>query len=205
MIGVLNIGIGNIRSVLNAVVETGFEAEVVDSHAALGALSHFIIPGVGQFATAMRNLRDKGLRDAIVDFAGSGRPVLGICLGMHILADLGAEGGESNGLGLIPGCVDRLLVNNNLRLPHVGWNTVTKTRDHPILGGLKPDRDFYFVHSHGFACEDPNDIMAVTDYGEEFPCIVGRDNVVGFQFHPEKSQVNGLQLIETFCGWDGAC
>lgn len=203
MIGILDMDMGNLRSVANAVYQLGFDPEVVTQPAGLDGVSHLIIPGVGQFATAMRHIQALELYEPVRAFAASGRPVLGICLGMQLLAGTGSEGGEHAGLGLVPGQVRRL--SDGLRIPHVGWNRAILCRSHPVLGGLKPDRDFYFVHSYAYCCDDAADVVAETDYGSRFASIVGRGNVIGFQFHPEKSQVNGLRLIENFCNWDGQC
>ena len=203
-VGILDLGTGNLRSVANAVSQLGYDPVMI-ADGSLGELTHLIIPGVGQFAAAMGALQERGFLEELRSYANSGRPLLGICLGMHILATRGTEGGLTEGLALVPGLVDRLTPGEGIRVPHVGWNTVRPGRPHPLLTGLKPDRDFYFVHSYVFHCENSSDILAETEYGAVFPSIVGRGNVVGFQFHPEKSQVNGLKLLENFCGWDGRC
>ncbi len=196
---------GNLRSVANAVYQMGFDSRVVSTGGQLDDVSHLIIPGVGQFAAAMRHVAERELHDPVRVFSDSGRPVLGICLGMQLLATTGKEGGDTEGFGLIQGRVERLPEIPGLRIPHVGWNRAMLRRQHPILEGLKPDRDFYFVHSYAFRADREADILAETDYGEPFVSMVACDSVVGLQFHPEKSQVNGLRLIENFCNWDGAC
>ncbi len=205
MIGVLDYGMGNLRSIYNAIEETGNDAVLVDETEAFDDLSHLIIPGVGHFRTAMAHLRQRELETAIKAYAGSGRPLLGVCLGMQILAAAGTEGGAEEGLNLIPATVQPLSASDTLRIPHVGWNTVVFHRPHPIVDGIKEGRDFYFVHSFSMQCEATDDVVATTEYGAEFVSIVGQNNVVGFQFHPEKSQINGLQLLENFCDWDGQC
>lgn len=203
MIGILDLEIGNLRSVTNAVYRLGFDPKLVSKPEELTDLTHLIIPGVGQFATAMRHAGERALVQPVKEFASAGRPTLGICLGMQLLATYGIEGGEVDGFDLIPGKVRRLSVEGGLRLPHVGWNRVILRHAHPVLEGLKPDRDFYFVHSYSFDCRDPEDALAETDYGARFVSVVARENVVGFQFHPEKSQANGLRLLERFCQWNG--
>jgi glutamine amidotransferase len=122
---------------------------------------------------------------------------------MQLLSATGEEGGEGEGLGLIPGEVRRLDPAGGLALPHVGWNTTCFRAPHPVFKNVKDGLDFYYVHTYGFRCEDPAHVLAVTEYGQEVASIVGRDNIIGFQFHPEKSQANGLRLLENFCAWNG--
>jgi len=196
---------GNLRSVSKAVYTLGHDFTLVDATAQLDDVSHLIVPGVGSYRTAMEHVEGRGLRSSIRRFAQSGRPVLGICLGMEILSEWGDEGGESQGLGLIPGRVVRMAPERDLALPHVGWNTTRFRAEHPLFRGVRNGLDFYYVHSYHLRCDDPNDVLATTDYGQEVASIVGRGNVVGFQFHPEKSQGNGLRLIENFCDWNGKC
>ena len=205
MIGIVDIGVCNLRSISNAVEEVGFDASIEEESRFSESLTHLILPGVGNFHAVMERLERKGFKEAIRDFAESGRPVLGICLGMQLLSSTGAEGGTSEGLGLIPGHVERLAESPEYRVPHIGWNTISARRAHPVFEGLKPDRDFYFVHLYEMKCNDDDDVIAVTDYGKPVCAVVGRRNVIGFQFHPEKSQVNGLKLLENFCNWDGRC
>lgn len=205
MIGILDIGMGNLRSVCNAVYQNGFDPVVVDSAAAFDDLTHLIIPGVGNFGAAVPELEKRQLRDPILDFAKGGRPLLGTCLGMQLMMGIGEEGGMHHGLGLIEGRVTRLDVGPGLRIPHVGWNELDVSRPHPVFSGIKTRCDFYFVHSYAVRCDNALDVLATTDYGGLVTAAIGRANVVGVQFHPEKSQVNGLRLIENFCRWDGTC
>ncbi len=129
---------------------------------------------------------------------------MGICLGMQILADMGTEGGDIQGLGLIPGRVVPIDAPG-LSLPHVGWNNVHQTQPHPLLESIRNNVDFYFVHSYRFETEDSRHVLARTEYGSWFPSFVAKGNVAGAQFHPEKSQANGLRLLDNFCCWDGTC
>lgn len=205
MIGIVKMPIGNLQSMWNALYENGLDPVLVDEKTDLDDLTHLIVPGVGHFRAVMQNLESRGLDKLIVDFAKSGRPTMGVCVGMQLLATLGTEGEATNGLGIIPGHVDRLPEDGGLRLPHVGWNTMHIKRAHPVFDGIKPNRDFYFVHSYAFKTDDPADSLCDTDYGVPFTSVVGRANVIGLQFHPEKSQVNGIRLIENFCNWDGQC
>lgn len=205
MIAILNIGMGNLRSVENAVYQNGFDPVVVNDTKMLDDFTHLIIPGVGNFGAAMPEIERRGLRLPILDFVASGRPLLGACLGMQLMMTIGEEGGMNQGLGLIPGKVSRLQPEGRLRVPHVGWNLLEIQRPHPVFEGIKKGRDFYFVHSYATQCNSPEDVLGTTDYGGKVTAVIGRANVIGFQFHPEKSQVNGLKLIENFCLWDGKC
>ena len=204
MIGILDIGMGNLRSVQNAVYQNGFDPVVVHAAAEFDDLTHLILPGVGNFSAAMPEIETRALRQPILDFVASGRPLLGTCLGMQLLMGVGEEGGLHAGLGLIHGRVTRLAAEG-LRLPHVGWNVLNMTRPHPVYEGIKKGRDFYFVHSYAAVCEEESDLLGSTEYGGPVTAVIGRANVVGIQFHPEKSQVNGLRMIENFCNWDGQC
>lgn len=204
-IGILRMPIGNLQSVWNAVHELGFDPVFVDESGDYESLSHLIIPGVGNFRAVMSHLVARNIPARVREFAASKRPILGICAGMQLLARTGTEGGETQGLALIDARVDKLPDGQGLRLPHVGWSTVRIRRPHPIFKGLKSDRDFYFVHSYAMHVENERDWLGETRYGEPFVSVVGSGNVVGMQFHPEKSQVNGLKLLENFSRWDGRC
>ena len=206
IVGILKMPMGNLRSAYNAVYENGFDPVFVDKDHSFDDLSHLIVPGVGNFRAVMEHLKKDGLAPRIRDFAASHRPVLGICAGMQLLAERGTESGETEGLGLVHGTVERLPNHEKaLVLPHVGWSTVEFRFDHPVTHGIKPGRDFYFVHSYALQTDRPEEALGETEYGTRFVSIVTRGNVVGFQFHPEKSQSNGLKLIENFCRWDGRC
>jgi len=205
MIAILDAHAGNIRSVFNAVYGLGYDVDVV-SHLNNGDdYTHLIIPGVGSFYSVMSAVNSSSLRSEIVEFSESGRPTLGICLGMQMFADWGSEGGGSEGLGLIHGKVDSMDCADGLLMPHVGWNTVSFNMRHPCFEGIKDNVDCYFVHSYHFRCVDYKNVYASTDYGAEFSSVVGKGNVVGVQFHPEKSQSNGIKMIDNFCSWDGEC
>jgi glutamine amidotransferase len=205
-IGLLKSPIGNLQSAYNALYHVGLNPVWVDEDfRSDDDLSHLIVPGVGHFGAVMAYLNESGFSDRIRSFAASGRPLLGICVGMQVLASKGTEGGETPGLGLIDARVERLPEENGLTLPHVGWNNVALTADHPVFVDIKPNRDFYFVHSYGVTTVNEVDSLGTTVYGRRFASIIGRDNVLGFQFHPEKSQANGLKLLENFCFWDGQC
>lgn len=203
-IGILDYGMGNISSVANALAHLGYDYAVVNTPEMIQACSHLIIPGVGAYAKAMENIRSLNVIASLKLHVEKQKPLLGICLGMQILSDRGMEGGASEGLGFIGGTVDYFDIKD-LPIPHVGWNSLIRKLPHPIFAGVKPHVDFYFVHSYVFNCDNDQDILAAADYGVIFPAIVAKDNIVGIQFHPEKSQDNGLLLIENFCEWDGKC
>lgn len=205
VIGIMKMPIGNLQSAWNALHELAFDPLWMDETSDYDDLTHLIVPGVGHFGAVMGHLEARGLPARIRAFAATGRPLLGICVGMQLLADTGTEGGETPGLGLVRGRVEKLPNGDGLRLPHVGWSSVEIRNPHPVFEGLKTNRDFYFVHSFAMKVESPGDCLGETTYGRPFASIVGHANVVGFQFHPEKSQVNGLKLLENFCYWDGRC
>jgi imidazole glycerol-phosphate synthase subunit HisH len=189
---------GNLRSVLNALEAIGVEAYLAPSPEAVGDAERLILPGVGAFGDGMRNLRERGFVEAMPDLLDNGRPLLGICLGMQMLASVSEEHGEHEGLDLIPGTVRRLDPGGGLRVPHVGWNEVHQVRPSPLLDGIASGRDFYFVHSYALRCDDPADAVATVPYGEDVVAAVARGNVAGVQFHPEKSQKAGFQLLRNF-------
>jgi glutamine amidotransferase len=204
MIGIIDIGMGNLRSVENAVYEQGFDPIRIDAPEQFDEATHVILPGVGHFSTAMKALRSHGLVDALAQFAlEQKKPLLGICLGMQLLLSHSEEG-DTSGLNFIEGEVRRFS-GINLRVPHVGWNELVFESQHPVLSGLKSGDDFYFVHSYFASTQVPSETITTTEYGSRFASVVSKNNIVGIQFHPEKSQAKGLQIIENFCDWDGSC
>jgi imidazole glycerol-phosphate synthase subunit HisH len=205
VIGILDLGMGNLRSLSNAVYHNGFDFEIISDASRFDDLTHLLIPGVGNFAAAMKSFEAGRWRTAVHAFAQTGRPMLGVCLGMQLLAAKGTESGLSDGIGFIPGTVERMEPGAGFRIPHIGWNVLNTRRAHPVFEGLKASRDFYFVHSYAVNCENTAHVLGETDYGGPVTAVIGRDNIVGFQFHPEKSEKNGLMLLENFCNWDGKC
>ncbi len=204
LVGILDFKMGNLRSVANAVYESGFDYQFISCPSEIDKVSHLILPGVGYFSTAMEHLAQQDLIQAVKNFVmEEKKPTLGICLGFQLLSDFSEEG-DCSGLGLIAGTVKKFKVDDKI-IPHTGWNSVLFTTEHPVLAGIKPDRDFYFVHSYYFVTSDTSSQLCMTDYGERFCSGVFLDNLIGFQFHPEKSQNNGLKIIENFCRWDGKC
>jgi imidazole glycerol-phosphate synthase subunit HisH len=203
-VGIIDIGIGNLGSIAGAVTSLGFDVVPIRRPSDLAQAELAILPGVGAFSHAMDKIDRAQLRQPLRQWVEAGKPLLGICLGMQLLFDSGNEGGDAQGLGLIPGVIRRLPEEDGPRLPHVGWNEIALHSAHPVMKDVKQGVDFYFVHSYAADC-DPSSIVASTDYGIRFPSIVARGSVVGTQFHCEKSQRNGLQLLEAFCWWNGQC
>jgi glutamine amidotransferase len=194
VIAILDYGMGNLRSVAKAVERVGGRPEIVSSPAEAMGADALVVPGVGAFGACMAGLRATGLDGAIAAFARAGRPVFGVCLGMQVLFD-GSEEGSGEGLRLIPGVVKRLA--GPVKVPHMGWNNVEWTADHPYTGGVPSGAWFYFVHS--FAVEArPRDTVGVTEYGYRFSAAVAAGSVFATQFHPEKSGQAGLALYEAF-------
>lgn len=205
-VGIIDVGIGNIGSLQGSLFNQGWETTLVKRTKEINEkITHLILPGVGSFSEGMFRLNETDLVSEIYNYVLSGRPLLGICLGMQLLANEGSEGKLTKGLGLIEGKVDVINVKKEFRLPHIGWNTLNKTTNHPILNGIKPNVDFYFVHSYAFKEKNIENRIGTTHHGVEFTSFVAKNNVVGVQFHPEKSQKNGLKLIDNFCLWDGLC
>jgi glutamine amidotransferase len=195
---VVDYGMGNLASVGRALEECGASVVISDDADAIERAEALVIPGVGAFGDGMKNLNARHLSPSIRRAAEARVPVLGICLGMHLLADRGFEGGEAEGLGLVPGEVRRLDPQANERLPHVGWNEVQFERGGGLLDEIKSGTDFYFVHSYHLAPADERDVAARTPYCGGFVSVVGRDNVWGTQFHPEKSSRSGFHVLANF-------
>jgi imidazole glycerol-phosphate synthase subunit HisH len=198
-IAVLDYGMGNRRSVQKALEHVGASATITADHGEIRAADGVVVPGVGAFPRAMANLRAAGLDELIRERAASGVPILGICLGMQLLLESSEELGEPTaGLGLIAGEV-LALHSGALRIPHIGWNEVRFERDCPLTAGLPAGgAPFYHVHSLAAHPALASDRIASTEYGETFATIVGRDNVFGVQFHPEKSSLHGLRMLSNF-------
>jgi len=195
VIAVVDYGLGNLGSVIKAFRHVGAPVTLTGDPEALGAARALVLPGDGAFGTAMDELRARGLLDVIRDAVLTKKPLLGICVGMQLLFEGSEEHGRHEGLGILRGQVRRL--GGELPVPHMGWNRLQAVRRDPLLRGLVPGSHVYFVHSY-YCDADPEDVIATTDYGVAFPAIVGNGSVWGMQFHPEKSQLVGLRLIENF-------
>lgn len=208
---IIDYGSGNLRSAAKAFAraahDTGIDAEVTVTAdaAALAGASHIVLPGVGAFADCKRGLAAvSGMIEALEEqVIRGGKPFLGICVGMQLMADRGLEFETAEGLGWIPGDVVALTPSYPaLKVPHMGWNELQlKGADHPVLAGIESGDHAYFVHSYHLAASDPAQVLATVEYGGPVTAIVARDNLVGTQFHPEKSQEAGLRLIANFLGW----
>lgn len=203
IVGVLDIGMGNVRSIVNAVYEQGLDTKRVQTPNELDDISHLIIPGVGHFGYCARLLSESGFSEKIPEFIRSKRPVLGICIGMQLLFSSSEESNNTAGLNIFEHKLEKIKSRTH-RVPHMGWNEVIWQDHHPVIEGVKSGLDFYFVHSY-FLKGKVEHALSCTGYTEEFTSSVFKNNVIAFQFHPEKSQKNGLKLIENFCWWDGQC
>ena len=197
-VGIVNYGMGNLTSVGNAIVAVGGKAIILDSPNEITECSHLILPGVGAFGDAMRRLNDDGWREAMHQHAiEKEKPFLGICLGMQLLANTGTEHGSFEGLGWIPGRVTKLNANG-VRIPHIGWNDVELTTTTGLFTNVESGQDYYFVHSYAIRLADDSCVTGWCQYGERFAASLQVDNIFATQFHPEKSQKNGLKLLENF-------
>ena len=200
-VGIINYGMGNIGSVARALTLLDADAVVMESPGDFNRVERVILPGVGAFSAAMENLHKGGWVEAIDQHVRrGGMPLLGICLGMQLLADEGEENGLTRGLGLVHGRVVPFSKNAVERVPHVGWNEVVAMGNATLLAGIPQGTDFYFVHSYIFSADDPADVAAVSSYGGEFTAAIANGNVSGTQFHPEKSSRAGAKLLKNFVG-----
>lgn len=199
-VAIVDYGMCNLDSVTRAVEECGGRPVVTDQAANLAKARAIILPGVGAFADAMRNIRGRRLDEILGEQVLVKQiPFLGICLGMQLLATTGFEGGRTAGLGWIPGEVRRLTpTGEDTRIPHIGWNEVVAVRDSPLLKGIEHSGDFYFVHSYHLCVESDEHVVARTPYAGGFISVVQRDLIFGVQFHPEKSQRLGFRVLRNF-------
>jgi imidazole glycerol-phosphate synthase subunit HisH len=193
---VVDYGAGNLRSVEKALLSLGHPVLRTSEPADVRAAEALVLPGVGAAADTMRGLRTLGLDTAVCEYVQTGRPFLGVCMGLQALLGGSEEGGWQPCLDLVHGRVRRL--PDGLKVPHMGWNTVRQERPHPIFAGIPDEAYFYFVHSYYVVPDDPAVIAGTTDYGVRFPCVLIQDNAIGTQFHPEKSGDHGLRLYDNF-------
>lgn len=198
LLGIVDYGMGNIQSVANAFVALGGAPSVVGKPEEIAECDQLVLPGVGAFASAMQVLDRRGLIEPLNQFVSTGKPLLGICLGMQLVARSSQEDGEHQGLGWIDAHVVSLPARELLKIPHMGWNSVHARKSHPLLNEFEDGSDVYFVHGYHAVCEDPDDVLLVCDYGIEFVAAYARGNVMGVQFHPEKSQTVGLRMLANF-------
>ena len=195
MIAIIDYGMGNLHSVSKAVERLGYEAIVTADAKEIMEADGAILPGVGAFGDAMQNLKNTGLEEVTKFYAASGKPLLGICLGMQLLFSESEEYGPHEGLGLLPGKVIRF--KGDYKVPHMGWNKLSFLQDNPLVQGLQ-EGHVYFVHSFHAKPEQSSDLLSTSDYHQPVTAIVGRGNVYGMQFHPEKSGELGMGLLRNF-------
>lgn len=199
-VAVINYGMGNLGSVRRAFEDIGADVRIANHPAAIYDADRIVLPGVGAFAKGMECLTNAGWVSALREIVTQhGKPLLGICLGMQMLATTGLEGGETRGLGFIPGKVQRLdSIGCKFRIPHVGWNGVYYRKDDVLFNGIPDLSDFYFVHSYAFVPKNQDHLIATTSYDCEVTATIRNGNVFGCQFHPEKSSKAGRQLLKNF-------
>ena len=215
MIALIDYGISNLRSVQKAFAHMGVDVTLIDTPDQLAQADRLILPGVGAFRAGMDGLRVRGLIEPIKQAVVAGKPLIGICLGMQLLFESSDELGDTVGLGLLPGHVMKikmqdarsamqesdpslLITRHSLKIPHMGWNQLDLVRGHPLVNGVESGAYAYFVHSYAVYPAQRDIVIATTDYGGPFASIVGRGAICGLQFHPEKSQAVGLRLLQNF-------
>ncbi len=222
MVALIDYGIGNLRSMEKALLMVGADVVRTDRVDDIERADRVVLPGVGAFGACAAEIRRRGLEPALLNFIHSDRPFLGVCVGMQLLFEWSEELGEHSGFGVLPGRVvrfagapfeqstercdtvgpadpGRAAPDRPLKVPHMGWNAVSACRPSPLLENLERDAYFYFVHSYHARPSEQADVLALTRYGVPYSSIVNRNNVFGVQFHPEKSQKNGLQVLLNFC------
>ncbi|MFN7302385.1 MAG: imidazole glycerol phosphate synthase subunit HisH [Bacteroidota bacterium] len=203
MITIVDYGLGNLASIKNMIRKAGGRAEISSDPEAIRSADRLILPGVGHFAAGMANIRDRGLLPALNEIAlEKGRPVLGICLGMQLMSRHSEEG-NTGGLGWFDADIIRFRQDKlgGLKIPHMGWNEVKLKHVHPLFPERSAEERFYFVHSYHIRCDRQEDILATAHYGYDFTCAVSRNNIIGVQFHPEKSHRFGMEVMQRFIGW----
>ncbi len=202
-IAILDYGLANLRSVEKAFAKLGHGAAIVRHPDAARLADHVVLPGVGAIGDALANLRASGMDGVVLDHITRGRPLMGICLGLQMLFDVSHEGGRHKGLGILRGEVRRFDVDQTygLKVPHMGWNTLTTRQPSPLTDGLADDAAVYFVHGYHAVATDLSVVATTTSYGGDFVSSVAHENIVATQFHPEKSQAVGLHMLDKFAAW----
>ncbi|MBI2824328.1 MAG: imidazole glycerol phosphate synthase subunit HisH [Planctomycetia bacterium] len=198
MIAIIDYGMGNLRSVQKGFEKVGHAAAITSSPAEILAADRVVLPGVGAFEDAMRELRVRGLVDPVRQSVAAGKPFLGICLGMQLLFETGHENGRHEGLGILEGDVVRFSVPAGYKVPHMGWNQLEIVKPAPLLAGLAATPSVYFVHSYYVVPKDRSIVAAEASYPGPFTAMIWRDNLFATQFHPEKSQREGLKMLANF-------
>ncbi|MEN9511379.1 MAG: imidazole glycerol phosphate synthase, glutamine amidotransferase subunit [Bacteroidota bacterium] len=200
---IIDYGLGNLASIRNMIRKAGGKSEISADPAAVAAAEKLILPGVGHFAAGMENLRNSGLLPVLNEAVLEQKiPILGICLGMQLMAKHSEEG-DVEGLGWFDANIIRFRQEamGALKVPHMGWNEVKPTRPHPLFPNIQDPERFYFVHSYHWKCNNPEDALAHAHYGYDFTCAVSRENIAGMQFHPEKSHRFGMEMMHRFIQW----
>ena len=199
MVAIIDYGVGNLFSLKSSLREIGAEAVVTSDEKVIAEADRIILPGVGAFEDAARKLRESGMADVVKREAAAGKPMMGICLGMQLMFDVGYEYGVHEGLGLIKGSVRPIadVIPEGYKIPHIGWNLLKFKRESPLFKYIKEDDYVYFVHSY-YAAECDESVIAVTEYGAELTAAVANGNVYGCQFHPEKSGEVGMNILKAF-------
>ena len=195
MLGIIDYGAGNLNSICKAFEHIGFTTEIIEEKIDTDKYEAVVLPGVGAFPGAMDRLRANNLVEFIKEFVKTNKPMLGVCLGMQLLFEWGYEDTKTKGLDLLPGEVVKM--ESSLKIPHMGWNELEIIKEDPLFKGLPDNPHYYFVHSYKLK-EITEEVIAVTEYGGKVPAVVKKDNIIGLQFHPEKSGNNGLKLLENF-------
>ena len=205
MIGIINYGSGNIEAIINIYKRLNIECKVINKFSEFDGVDRLVLPGVGSFDECMKQLIESGLKEKLNKLVLESKiPILGICVGMHIMAN-SSEEGSFEGLGWIPGKVkrfDKALLLNKPYLPHMGWNTINNIHDHKIFTGINKNQGFYFVHSYYYECEKEQNILTLCNYGLDFSSSIFNGNIFGMQFHPEKSHSNGETFLKNFATLD---
>ena len=203
MLVIVDYKAGNLRSVQRACSEVGIKAVISGDPEVVRVAGKVIFPGVGAAGPAMKSLSEEGIDEAIKEVFLKGTPILGICLGLQVSLDFSEEN-KTKTLGLVAGRVKKFRFDQKeLKIPHMGWNTIRLTKSHPVLNQIEPDDEFYFVHSYYSLPENEESVFALTEYEHEFASVIAKDNFVATQFHPEKSGRVGLRVLNNFAGWSG--
>ncbi len=197
-IGLIDYGMGNLRSVAKALEISGGDVHIINTPEEILEMDKIILPGVGAIKDCMENLKKFNIIDAIWDFIKTGKYFLGICLGLQALFEESTEFGHTKGLGIVKGKVQKFENIGNLPVPHMGWNQVIIKKNTKLLDGIKDGDFFYFAHSFYVVPKESNEVMTTTDYGIDFVSSINKENIFGVQFHPEKSQKNGLKVLKNF-------
>jgi glutamine amidotransferase len=197
MIGIIDYGMGNLKSAANGLKEAGAEAVISDQADVLAECERLFLPGVGAFPDAMKAIHEKNLYEPVRKMVSEGKPLIGICLGMQMLYESSDENGETEGFGFLKGRITRM--QGHIRIPEIGWNLLEKKQEHPLFAIMSSRPFVYYVHSYYAVDTDPAEVYGTSQYGPVcVPGLVGRDNVIGCQFHPEKSGEDGLKLLKWF-------